>query len=81
MHTKKAASQHTTVQELAKLTFHEAGDISLPLALSEDEGFQVSSDGRIEGALFRAPGTIRATRCHVAAVSNPTGNAAYLFSQ
>jgi hypothetical protein len=71
---KKTPRQHTAIEELAKLPLHEDREMAIPLALPGEKGFQVSGDGGIEGAVFRASSTIYRFNSHAADTGNPGRN-------
>jgi hypothetical protein len=44
MDAKEAPCQHATVDELAELPFHEAGDVTVTFTLTGQERFQMPGD-------------------------------------
>jgi len=52
MHTDKTSRKDTTIQECAKLTFHESRRIPVTFALPRKESFQMSGNDTIEGIFF-----------------------------
>src|SRR5262245_50338893 len=52
MDTQKAPCQDTTIEELAKLTFHKPRNVPVGFTLPGQKGFQVAGDDSIHRILF-----------------------------
>src|SRR5438128_2690375 len=56
--TKKASILNTAIEELPKFVFNEAGDGTVALPLTGQEGLQMAGDDYIHGIVFRISGPV-----------------------
>ena len=58
MDTKKASIPNTAIEELPEFLFIEAGDMTVALPLTGQEGLQMAGDDSIHGIVFRISGPV-----------------------